>query len=311
LSCQWETAQHKNWQLVLPLFLCISISIRTCPWRILSLSAKPQFPADDSKADNKAPSKPAPPSTSAVSSKTKTGTAMVPSMQFVKEMLRTHGSPFPNRSFCYKSPDVEREQLFDGSSDVRTPRKKSTQEILTKYKFKGVISFLQHSLASISSFSLHCDGLPDSEFRRRTPQDAAAAAAHAKQKLMERQEKLAVNHSGFKFPVFTGAISHGDSSPSSSSLWAEDHGAIRGAGERGREFRHPRPADQEKHGEQMVEVIENPTVGAAVPAAYTVASRAAPRRGRSGARCYATVTIGSPARGPASCVSRASDSASR
>jgi len=55
--------------------------------------------------------------------------------------------------------DVEREQLFDdGSSDVHTPRKKSTQEILTKYKFKG---------------------------------DAAAAAAHAKQKLMERQEKLA------------------------------------------------------------------------------------------------------------------------
>jgi len=29
------------------------------------------------------------------------------------------------------------------------------------------------------------------EFLRRTPQDAAAAAAHAKQKLMERQEKLA------------------------------------------------------------------------------------------------------------------------
>ena len=33
------------------------------------------------------------------------------------------------------------------------------------------------------------------EFLRRTPQDAAAAAAHAKQKLMERQEKLAVNDS--------------------------------------------------------------------------------------------------------------------
>ncbi|XP_072146858.1 uncharacterized protein [Setaria viridis] len=56
------------------------------------------------------------------------------------------------------SLDVEREQLFEGSSDFQTPRKKSTQEILTKYKFKG---------------------------------DAAAAAAHAKQKLMERQEKLA------------------------------------------------------------------------------------------------------------------------
>ncbi|TKV96692.1 hypothetical protein SEVIR_9G445300v4 [Setaria viridis] len=81
---------------------------------------------DDIKVDDEAPSKPAPQSTSVVNSKTKT--------------------------------DVEREQLFEGSSDFQTPRKKSTQEILTKYKFKG---------------------------------DAAAAAAHAKQKLMERQEKLA------------------------------------------------------------------------------------------------------------------------
>ncbi|CAL4930494.1 unnamed protein product [Urochloa decumbens] len=83
---------------------------------------------DDIKVDDESPSsKPAPPSTSSiVNKKTKT--------------------------------DVEREQLFEGSSDVETPRKKSTQEILTKYKFKG---------------------------------DAAAAAAHAKQKLMERQEKLA------------------------------------------------------------------------------------------------------------------------
>ncbi|RCV45283.1 hypothetical protein SETIT_9G441400v2 [Setaria italica] len=81
---------------------------------------------DDIKVDDEAPSKPALQSTSVVNSKTKT--------------------------------DVEREQLFEGSSDVQTPRKKSTQEILTKYKFKG---------------------------------DAAAAAAHAKQKLMERQEKLA------------------------------------------------------------------------------------------------------------------------
>jgi len=86
-----------------------------------------ELATDDTTVDDKAPSKPAPPSTSAVNTKTKT--------------------------------DVEREQLFDdGSSDVHTPRKKSTQEILTKYKFKG---------------------------------DAAAAAAHAKQKLMERQEKLA------------------------------------------------------------------------------------------------------------------------
>ncbi|CAM0872690.1 unnamed protein product [Alopecurus aequalis] len=46
----------------------------------------------------------------------------------------------------------------EGPSDVQKPRMKSTQEILTKYKFDG---------------------------------DAAAAAAHAKDKLMERQEKLA------------------------------------------------------------------------------------------------------------------------
>ncbi|CAN6320374.1 unnamed protein product [Urochloa humidicola] len=82
---------------------------------------------DDIKVDDESPSKQAPPSTSStVDKKTKT--------------------------------DVEREQLLEGSSDVQTPRKKSTQEILTKCKFKG---------------------------------DAAAAAAHAKQKLMERQEKLA------------------------------------------------------------------------------------------------------------------------
>ncbi|CAL4922173.1 unnamed protein product [Urochloa decumbens] len=81
---------------------------------------------DDIKVDDESPSsKPAPPSTPSV---------------------------------VNKKTDVEREQLFEGSSDVETPRKKSTQEILTKYKFKG---------------------------------DAAAAAAHAKQKLMERQEKLA------------------------------------------------------------------------------------------------------------------------
>ncbi|KAG2541554.1 uncharacterized protein LOC120693005 [Panicum virgatum] len=87
-----------------------------------------ELATDDTKVDDKAPStKPVPPSTSAVNTKTKA--------------------------------DAEREQLFDdGSSDVHTPRKKSTQEILTKYKFKG---------------------------------DAAAAAAHTKQKLMERQEKLA------------------------------------------------------------------------------------------------------------------------
>uniref|UniRef100_J3LMS1 V-SNARE coiled-coil homology domain-containing protein n=2 Tax=Oryza brachyantha TaxID=4533 RepID=J3LMS1_ORYBR len=53
---------------------------------------------------------------------------------------------------------MEREKLFEGPSDVQKPRMKSTQEILTKYKFGG---------------------------------DAAAAAAHAKDKLNERGEKLA------------------------------------------------------------------------------------------------------------------------
>ncbi|XP_021301631.1 uncharacterized protein LOC110429663 isoform X2 [Sorghum bicolor] len=63
---------------------------------------------DDIKIDDEAPSKAAPPSTSSV----------------VNKKSKT---------------DVEREQLFGGSSDdVHTPRKKSTQEILTKYKFKGV-----------------------------------------------------------------------------------------------------------------------------------------------------------------------------
>ncbi|KAL6648319.1 hypothetical protein ACP70R_012543 [Stipagrostis hirtigluma subsp. patula] len=57
----------------------------------------------------------------------------------------------------YRLLEVEREKLFEGSNDLHTPRKKSTQEILTKYKFKG---------------------------------DAAAAAADAKNKLLERQEKL-------------------------------------------------------------------------------------------------------------------------
>ncbi|KAL6645759.1 hypothetical protein ACP70R_017367 [Stipagrostis hirtigluma subsp. patula] len=68
-------------------------------------------------------------------------------------------SASPSKSILNKKSkaEVEREKLFEGSNDVHTPRKKSTQEILTKYKFKG---------------------------------DAAAAAADAKNKLLERQEKL-------------------------------------------------------------------------------------------------------------------------
>ncbi|XP_072975258.1 uncharacterized protein [Typha angustifolia] len=51
----------------------------------------------------------------------------------------------------------EREKLFEGSSDVTKPRVRTTQEILTQYRFAG---------------------------------DASAAAAHAKDKLVQRQEKL-------------------------------------------------------------------------------------------------------------------------
>ncbi|KAG6507975.1 hypothetical protein ZIOFF_033330 [Zingiber officinale] len=51
----------------------------------------------------------------------------------------------------------EREKLFQGSTKDMQPRMRSTQEIMTQYKFKG---------------------------------DAAAAAAHAREKLAERQEKL-------------------------------------------------------------------------------------------------------------------------
>ncbi|XP_052162522.1 uncharacterized protein LOC127779694 [Oryza glaberrima] len=53
--------------------------------------------------------------------------------------------------------EEERAKLFEGSSNVEKPRMRTHQEILTKYKFGG---------------------------------DAAAAAAHAKDKLMQRQEKL-------------------------------------------------------------------------------------------------------------------------
>ncbi|CAM0151615.1 unnamed protein product [Urochloa decumbens] len=56
-----------------------------------------------------------------------------------------------------RTTEEEREKLFEGSSDVGKPRMRTPQEILTKYKFGG---------------------------------DAAAAAAHAKDKLMQRQEKL-------------------------------------------------------------------------------------------------------------------------
>ncbi|KAH7677887.1 syntaxin-binding protein 5 [Dioscorea alata] len=56
-----------------------------------------------------------------------------------------------------RDEDMEREKLFQGGSTDAKPRVRSTQEILTQYRFNG---------------------------------DAAAAAAHAKDKLVQRQEKL-------------------------------------------------------------------------------------------------------------------------
>ncbi|ONM61101.1 transducin family protein / WD-40 repeat family protein [Zea mays] len=53
--------------------------------------------------------------------------------------------------------EEERAKLFEGSNSADKPRMRTQQEILTKYRFGG---------------------------------DAAAAAAHAKDKLMQRQEKL-------------------------------------------------------------------------------------------------------------------------
>ncbi|KAK8913543.1 hypothetical protein KSP39_PZI023707 [Platanthera zijinensis] len=56
-----------------------------------------------------------------------------------------------------KKEEKEREKLFDGANNYVRPRVRTTQEIMTQYKFGG---------------------------------DAAAAAAHARDKLAERQEKL-------------------------------------------------------------------------------------------------------------------------
>ncbi|KAJ0979358.1 hypothetical protein J5N97_014832 [Dioscorea zingiberensis] len=56
-----------------------------------------------------------------------------------------------------KDEEMEREKLFEGGQTDIKPRVRTTQEILTKYRFNG---------------------------------DAAAAAAHAKDKLVQRQEKL-------------------------------------------------------------------------------------------------------------------------
>ncbi|BAS83668.1 Os03g0290400, partial [Oryza sativa Japonica Group] len=121
-----------------------------------------EYIADDIKIDDEA--RPAPASTprSLFSKKTKTGSAAISgnskyiNVLFFSNFLKKRYSSSDCNVNCLL--ETEREKLFDGSSDVEKPRMKSTQEILTKYKFGG---------------------------------DAAAAAAHAKDKLKERGEKLA------------------------------------------------------------------------------------------------------------------------
>jgi hypothetical protein len=78
--------------------------------------------------------------------------------------------------------EEERAKLFEGSSDSDKPRMRTPQEILTKYKFGGVISF---ALQFVVMF-------PCMQAKLGPLQDAAAAAAHAKEKLMQRQERLEV-----------------------------------------------------------------------------------------------------------------------
>jgi syntaxin-binding protein 5 len=84
--------------------------------------------------------------------------------------------------------EEEREKLFEGSTDTGKPRMRTPQEILTKYKFGGVINVtnVAQSVMVCRVWELNVDPLL---------QDAAAAAAHAKDKLMQRQEKLEVNSS--------------------------------------------------------------------------------------------------------------------
>jgi len=56
----------------------------------------------------------------------------------------------------------------------------------------------------------------------------------------------------------------------SSSLSPENNRAVRGAGERSRELRHPRAADQEKHRDLVVEAMIPHSVCAAVPDLCTI-----------------------------------------
>lgn len=49
--------------------------------------------------------------------------------------------------------------------------------------------------------------------------------------------------------------------PPCAVLCPENHGAVRGAGERGRELRRARAADQEEHGDLVVEAVINNVSG--------------------------------------------------
>ena len=168
LSCQWETTQHRNWQLVLPLSAFLSrfdlyLSLAHTQPINNSLQMTPRSTTKHRQNQHLRPRPLWTPRPRQVRQ------WFVPSMQLRRWCYaRLALLSFPNHSQCLlQSPDAEREQLFDdGSSDVHTPRKKSTQEILTKYKFKGVISSPQHSFASITGL---CLWLNSSVARRRTP----------------------------------------------------------------------------------------------------------------------------------------------
>lgn len=118
-----------------PLYLSISF--------IFNKKCNYEYIADDIKIDDEA--RPAPASTprSLFSKKTKTGSAAISgnskyiNVLFFSNFLKKRYSSSDCNVNCLL--ETEREKLFDGSSDVEKPRMKSTQEILTKYKFGGVL----------------------------------------------------------------------------------------------------------------------------------------------------------------------------
>jgi len=52
-----------------------------------------------------------------------------------------------------RTTEEEREKLFEGSSHVGEPRMRTPQEILTKYKFGGVINIM--NIAIGHGFAVH------------------------------------------------------------------------------------------------------------------------------------------------------------